>query len=63
METNSKCHLHWRKAGCLSEANIGIFVTKWKGGGMGEGSLLYGEREMEVFSEVGLCEFRSYHNH
>ena len=31
MDPNCVCHPHWRKVGCLSEDNIGIFATMLKG--------------------------------
>ena len=30
MDKNYMCLLHWRKVGCLSEADIGIFATMVK---------------------------------
>ena len=31
MDPNCVCHPHWRKVGCLSGDNIGIFATMLKG--------------------------------
>ena len=43
MEPNFECILYWRKSGCLSEADLGIFTTMLKGVMRAEDSL-YMER-------------------